>query len=252
MFKRAILCLFTCCLSLTALFGAISPQSGPKKVGLCITATGRYDQFVAPLVNSARAHFCKDCDVTYFVFADGNIPNSPDIVRIEQKRLGWPYDTMMRFEIYYKNREAFKDMDYLFALDADMKFVDTVGSEILSDLVGTQHPGYVNCRGTYETNPTSLACVRPDEGSIYFAGGFWGGSRESFLKTCNEANQRIHTDLKNGIVAVWHDESHLNRLFIDHPPTLVLTPSYCYPENWNLPYQRRLLALDKNHGELRS
>lgn len=48
-------------------------------------------------------------------------------------------------------------------------------------------------------------------------------------------------------MAVWHDESHWNRYCIDHKPTTILSPSYCYPESWNLPYKKRLLALDKDH-----
>ena len=251
MFQRIMLWLLACCFSSSLLCAAHKSSSRQINVGLCITATGKYDQFVEPLVNSARAYFCKKHKVTFFVFTDGNIPNAPDIVRIQQKRLGWPYDTMMRFEIYNNNRSAFANMDYVFALDADMRFVDTVGSEILADLVGTQHPGFVNKRGSYETNPRSLAFIKPNEGSIYFAGGFYGGSRDSFLKLCEEANRRIHIDLNNGIIPVWHDESHLNRYFIDHPPSKILTPSYCYPESLKLPYKKRLLALDKDHGKLR-
>ena len=66
---------------------------------------------------------------------------------------------------------------------------------------------------------------------------------------------RIDQDDKNGIVAVWHDESHLNRYLsetfaLDQLKTL--TPSYCYPESWNLPFKKKILALDKNHAEVRS
>ena len=49
----------------------------------------------------------------------------------------------------------------------------------------------------------------------------------------------------------WHHESHLNRYFIDNPPTIMLSPEYCYPENWDIPFKKRLLALDKNHEECR-
>ena len=31
----------------------------------------------------------------------------------------------------------------------------------------------------------------------------------------------------------------------------ILSPSYCYPENWKLKYPKKLLALDKNHDEIR-
>ncbi len=62
----------------------------------------------------------------------------------------------------------------------------------------------------------------------------------------------IDIDYSRGIIAVWHDESHMNRYFIDNSPTVILSPSYCYPENVNLSYTKRLLALDKNHQEIRS
>jgi len=144
-----------------------------------------------------------------------------------------------------------KKMDYLFACDADMRFVGPVGSEVLSDLIGTEHPGFVGKRGTYETRSASTACVGEDEGERYFAGGFYGGARDSFFGLLEGVMKQIKLDQAADVMAIWHDESHLNRYFINHPPTLVLPPSYCYPESWDLPYEKRLLALDKNHAEVR-
>lgn len=221
-------------------------------IGLLIMATGKYVQFIEPLITSARTYFCTNHNVTYFVFTDGQIPEQNDVVTMYQERLGWPYDTMMRCIVYNGHRDELEKMDYLFALDADMRFVDTVGYEILSNLVATQHPGYVGRRGTYETRQQSTAYIPPHEGSCYFAGGFYGGTSTEFLRMAQTMQENIYTDLKNGIVAIWHDESHLNRYFINHQPTLILSPSYCYPENWRLPYHKRLLALDKNHAALRN
>lgn len=220
-------------------------------IGLLVMATGKYIQFVPPLLKSAEEHFCKGHQVTYFVFTDGTLPPSQNIVTIFQHRLGWPFDTMMRFEVYAKHRSLLESQDYLFACDADMLFVDTVGDEILSERVATQHPGFVNKRGSYETRPISTACVYDNEGEYYFAGGFYGGSAKAVLEMAETNVAHINEDFSRGIIAVWHDESHLNRFFIDHTPTLILSPSYCYPESWKLPYQKRLLALDKNHNEVR-
>ena len=130
-------------------------------------------------------------------------------------------------------------------------FVDTVGNEILGERVATRHPGFINQRGSYETNRNSVACVFENEGKYYFAGGFYGGSRKEFIQLLETTCSQIAKDFTKNIIAVWHDESHLNRYFIDNEPTLILSPSYCYPENWNLPFHRRLLALDKNHEEMR-
>jgi histo-blood group ABO system transferase len=158
---------------------------------------------------------------------------------------------MMRLSMYDMHSDLLSQMDYLFATDADMLFVDTVGDEILSDRVATQHPGFVGKRGTYETNRISTAYVGPQEGQYYFAGGFNGGSSKEFLKMVHTITENIKKDLEKGFIAVWHDESHINRYFINNPPTLILSPSYCYPESWNLNYHRRLLALDKNHSAMR-
>ena len=244
--------MFKLLLSFAALFLTVTGNLLASKVGLLIVATGKYDQFVEPLIQSARKHFCADQEVTYFVFANGNIPQADDIVHVYQNKLGWPYDTMMRNAIYNQHKELFTAQDYLFALDADMLFVDTVGSEILGERVATLHPGYVGTLGTYETDPLSLACVGDDEGEGYFAGGFFGGSREEFLKIISITTLRILDDLSRDIIAIWHDESHWNRYCIDHPPTVVLSPSYCSPDALEVEYPKKLIALDKDHDEVRS
>ncbi len=226
-------------------------QGNSANIGLLVVATGRYVEFVTPLIKSANKHFCKNHNVTYFVFTNNYFDVPPNTVVIHQDRLGWPYDTMMRYHVYLKNKELFSNQDYLFACDADMLFVDTVGDEILGDRVATIHPGYVGNRGTYETNRRSRAYIAPQEGNHYFAGGFYGASVSEFLKLLETNIAHIDEDLKRGIIAIWHDESHWNRYCIDHKPTVILNPSYCYPESWHLNYPKKLLALDKEHSEYR-
>jgi histo-blood group ABO system transferase len=222
------------------------------KVGLLIVATGKYDRFVDPLIESARKHFCTDQEVTFFVFADGKIGEASDVVRVYQEKMGWPYDTMLRNAIYLEHKDLFASQDYLYALDADMLFVDTVGSEVFGERVATLHFGFIGKRGTYETDPKSCAYVRQREGEYYFAGGFFGGSRDEFLNILSETTRQVYDDLIQGIIALWHDESHWNRYCIDHPPTVILSPSYCHPESLDFGYQRKLVALDKNHKEVRN
>lgn len=221
-------------------------------VGLLIVATGKYIQFVPPLIASAEKHFCKDHNVTYFIFTDGELPAAENVITLYQPRLGWPYDTMMRNQAYASHADLLLTQDYLFALDADMLFVDDVGSEILGERVATQHPGFVGkTKFPYETNPHSTAYIPKHSGSQYFAGGFFGGSTLEFIHIVTTTTQNVYKDLEKGLIAVWHDESHWNRYCIDHPPTVILNPSYCYPESWDLPYPKKLLALDKNHKEIR-
>jgi len=229
-----------------------NPEGEIAKIGLLIVATGKYIAFANALIESAEKYFCPKYDVTYFVFTDGEPLPLDNVVKIEQKKLGWPYDTMMRYEMYYNAKDLLEKMDYLFACDADMLFVNMVSDEIFSDRVATQHPGFVNKKGTYETRKQSTAYVAPNEAQYYFAGGLNGGKTEIFLQMAKDLTRNIYKDLENNIIALWHEESHLNRYYIDNKPTLMLSPSYCYPENWSLPYKKRLLALDKNHKEARS
>jgi hypothetical protein len=65
--------------------------------------------------------------------------------------------------------------------------------------------------GPWERNRNSLAYVRPTSRRRYIHGAIWGGPKKDFIKMCEELDQTIDRDLRNGIVALWHDESHINR-----------------------------------------
>jgi histo-blood group ABO system transferase len=224
------------------------------KIGLLIIATNKYIQFLEPLIDSADKFFLPNQEVTYFIFTNKDIEiiSNRNIVKIEVEHRKWPWMTLGRYKIFSDNSDTLSEMDYLFYCDADMRFVDVVGDEILSKRVATQHPGYFGRRGTPETRLESLACVRENEEMQYFAGGFNGGTSEEYLKMARHISNNIDIDYSSGIIAVWHDESHMNRYFIDNKPTKILDPSYCCVENWHdCPFGRKLLALIKNHNYFR-
>jgi histo-blood group ABO system transferase len=224
------------------------------KIGLLIIATNKYIQFLQPLIESADNYFLPNQEVTYFIFTnkDINIKSNRNIFKVEVQHREWPWMTLGRYKIFSNNSEELSKMDYLYYCDVDMRFVGDVDDEILSERVATQHPGYYERRGTPETNPDSLACVFPHEEMQYFAGGFNGGSSFEYLKMANKISENIDIDYSRNIIAVWHDESHMNRYFVDNKPTKILTPSYCYGESMNIPFEKKLIALDKNHLEIRS
>mgnify|MGYP001498302123 CR=1 FL=1 len=229
-----------------------------NEIGLLIIATNKYKEFVEPLIKSADKFFMKkklfsQNKVSYFIFTEESLKiDSPrDIHYIPTSHEPWPWMTLGRYKIFNEHSEKLSAMSYLYYTDVDMRFAGHVDEEILSDRVATIHPGFLGGKGTPEMNPNSLACVFPNEAMTYFAGGFNGGTSNEYLKMCKTLSANIDKDYKNDIIAVWHDESHMNRYFIDNPPTKVLEPSYCYPESWSLPYEKKLLALDKNHEEIR-
>ena len=222
-------------------------------VGLLIIATNKYVSFLQPLIESADKFFLLNQEVTYFIFTnvDIDITSSRNVIKIYVDHKDWPWMTLGRYKIFSDNSELLSRMDYLYYCDADMRFVGEVGDEILGDRVATQHPGYYGKRGTPDTNKMSLAFVSPNEQMQYFAGGFNGGTTEEYLKMSKIISTNINIDYSKGIIAIWHDESHMNRYFIDNPPTVILSPSYCYGESMNIPFEKKILALDKNHSRIR-
>lgn len=226
------------------------------ELGLLIIATNKYADFVEPLIKSADKFFFKNSpniNVNYFVFTNKSldIQSNRNIFYIDVEHKSWPWMTLGRYQLFSKNESVLKGIQYLYYIDADMRFEGDVGVEILSDIVGTIHPGFLGGRGTPETNPKSLAYISPYTSMTYCAGGFNGGTSKEYLKMANKLSENIEEDYCNGIIAVWHDESHLNRYYIDNPPTTLLSPAYCYPESWDLPFARKIVALDKNHAEMR-
>ncbi len=84
---------------------------------------------------------------------------------------------------------------------------------------------------TYERNPLSTACIPCGRGRHYATGALNGGKAAAFLEMCETCSKNIHTDEENGIVALWHDESHLNKYLLDKNPP-ILPVNYLYPEHW--------------------
>ena len=225
------------------------------KVGLLIISTNKYTDFLIPLIESADKFFLRDFEVNYFVFTNKNIEIKSDrkihFINVEHKP--WPWMTLGRYKIFSDNSHFLSEMDYLFYCDVDMVFVNHVGDEIIGDRVATQHPGHYLTRGTPETNPNSLAFVPYFEKMQYFAGGFNGGRSNLFLEMSKHLDKNIEIDYSKGIIAIWHDESHLNKYLINNKPTIILDPGYCYNEFYcKGRFVKKLLALDKNHNEIRT
>jgi len=227
-----------------------------KKICIINIATNKYIKYMEPLWESINKNFLVNHDVQSLVFTNHDIEpltKNGKVSKIEH--LPFPIPTLMRYNYFLIEEEFLKQFDYCFYLDADMLIAASVGEEILGDLVAVIHPSFFNKNNqefTYERNQNSCAYIPNGHGKNYYAGGFNGGTPEKFLQMSKTISNNIDIDKQNNIIAVWHDESHFNRYLLDNPPTLELNSSYCYPESWNIPFDRKILALDKNHHEMRS
>ncbi|MEG1257419.1 MAG: family 6 glucosyltransferase [Akkermansia sp.] len=210
-----------------------------KKIAILYIAVGRYISFFDDFYRTSKQYLLKECDVTYFVFTDdamASYQDCPDIICIPTEKKGWPYDTLCRFETFLKAEEQLKEYDYIYFINANMIFTAPIGKEIFP----TQeqrwtvllHPGFYKCSRktfTYDENPQSCAYIPSDEGEYYFMGAFNGGIGKDYLELIRILDARTKEDLAKGIIALYHDESHLNRFMLDKSP-LMLSPEYGFPE----------------------
>jgi histo-blood group ABO system transferase len=220
------------------------------KVCFVVTATGKYISFINPLIESMKK-WCRDFDFKVLVFTDSNETGCYE--KIHTSFEPWPFSTLRRFFYYLSSFEKFSEFDYVFAIDADVLFVGSVGKEILGKTVAVLHPVFYNSHPdefTYERRKMSSAYI--GQGKKYYAGAFYGGEKSHFIEMLKNLVSLTEVDLKRGMVAVWHDESYLNRYFFDNPPEKTLEPSHCYSDKYPLPqFEKKILLLEKNREEMR-
>lgn len=248
----------------------LEPSTAKKIIGIFCVCTGNYVQYMKQLVKGVKQHFLPGYDKVFLVATDNGelvskICSFHKIKHVIQNihKKGFPLDTLYRYKYFLDfgvKPELYCDVVYY--LDVDMKLVSTVDESILptpeKPLVATRHPGFANenFNGSPETDPESTAYVPEDDMvGIYVAGGFNGGITHYFREMAREIHENIRKDKAKDLIAVWHDESHLNRYFLSHQSEFaVLTPSYCFPENFHikLDYKPIIVALSKNHNQIRN
>ena len=220
------------------------------KVAALYIATGRYTVFWPEFYESAEKYLLKDCEVHYFVFTDAATLPGDDNPRVHicaQEAYSWPFATLRRFEIFLKQEQALKAFDYIFFFNANAEFMQPVTREMLlpraekgEHLLVVQHPSFYakpNYEFTYDRNPRSTACIPYGLGKYYVCGGVNGGEAAAFLQLCHTLDARIRRDLQRNVIALWHDESQINRYILFRKDFRVLTPAFCYPEGWDhLPF----------------
>ena len=146
---------------------------------------------------------------------------------------------------FHRHADRLATCDYLFYVDADMECV-AVGDEILGACCG--NPSSI-CEYAFSRLPpiaTPLAgLLFPAAPKPIFKIVFRVAKVQNFCASRRLA-RRIRADLREGVMPLWHDESHMNRYMVDHPPTRMLHPGYAFPDWWEgFPFPRRLLRSAK-------
>ncbi len=171
----------------------------------------------------------------------------------------WPYPTLLRYRYMSQIFSQIETNNFMY-IDSDMLFHPGFDSELDESLVKhklnfVSHPGYwqdfskkrnkpnlANTRvlignlyrklmlggqGAWETKKSSKAFVPRKDRRDYICGGTWFGNKESIRVMIQELEKNTDVDLGNGIIAKWHDESHLNRWYSEFGGNL-LKPDFCF------------------------
>lgn len=202
------------------------------------------------------------------------------IVIIPISNYHFPEATLYRYEIYNSHRDVL-DSEILMHLDADMlvkspEFLEEVfNSSSLQSVSLVQHPGFYRpsgfdlfsfyCRnpifvfrdlltkakfgalGAWERDDNSLAYVGRRNRKRYVCGGIWFGPNILIKKMIESLAMKVTLDESRNVMAIWHDESHLNN-FATISDVRIYRPELCFdPTYKNLAGLRELVqAVDKN------
>lgn len=226
-----------------------------KKVLLNIIATNKYLSFLDIILPSVEDFFFPGCQVDVLVHTNLDLPENSknysrvNVIKNHIDHESWPFTTLKRFHYFLSSREIIERSDYSFYVDVDSKFIKEISEDLLptEGMAGTIHPCLFNGPGTPDRNPRSLAYIPERSNNRYFCGGFFGGTSKSFLEMSEKIKQNIDLDLSNGVMAVWHDESHLNRHFFSNPPEVVFDHPFAIAENLTQEKpESKVLFLDKS------
>ena len=221
------------------------------KICIITVATNRYIQFVGRLLDDIEENFLNGHDIKCLLFTDQDVETSDNIKVSNIEHKVWPEPALKKYNYISSESEYLKNFDYLYLFDSDVGIVDSVGEEVLRDLVGVLHPYKIfeqKQTYPYEKRKESTAYISDDMHDKYYAAAFVGGKSDNFLKMAKTISKRVSADEKNNIIAKWHDESHLNKYFNENPPT-ALSPSYMFPEELighpQYPFEPKIVALKK-------
>lgn len=225
------------------------------RIAILYICTGKYSVFFDVFYKTSEKYFLSGVEKTYFVFSDNQELAMYDKVSFHFKECeGFPKDSLFRFRTFLTVEQELQNYDYVFFFNSNMKFVEEVDAEILP----TEQDGWLCCLDAeyekyyphpcffpYERNKKSLAYVpRGLSKYRYYHAGVNGGRVKEYMEFSRTLMKNIEDDYNRGIVAVYHDESHVNKFFSEHS-CKSLYSEYGAAEGTSLEKDAKLIITDK-------
>jgi hypothetical protein len=196
------------------------------RVDILSMFTDKYHRFYDGWLEKINENFLPDVEKTIYLFSDVK-PVEFKGVWTEIKHHPWPGVTLDRYINFSKclPTTCYTDVVYM---DIDVLVNRPITTLPEQPLFGINHP---DGNKTWELETTitrSKAYVDPTKIPPYYhykQGCFWGGKADRVNEMIKKLANDTTLDLCDDIIPKWHDESYLNRYFIDlHPSEL-----YSYP-----------------------
>lgn len=221
------------------------------RIAILYICTGEYKVLWREFFESFEEFFLPSCVKEYFVFTDADSVDyekeNKRIHHIYQQAMPWPYPTLLRFKMFLKKETELEGFDYIFFFNSNAQALTTITEEMIlprkelkEHLVMVKHPSFnwsivVN---PYDRNPHSRAYIPYGLGKVYIQACILGGDRKAFLKMTRKLAKDIDQDLKKNVIALWHDESYVQRYLLFRKDYRLLGREYArqkiFPDEENM------------------
>lgn len=210
-------------------------------VAIIFIGTGKYIDYFQEYYSAIKNLFLPSTRKAFFVFTDQmnhySLLNKKDIHSYYIEPLDFPFPLLFKYKYINQIASRLESYSHMVYMDADMRVNSLITErEFFSHnklLFGVHHPSFTGKSRIFETNPISSACIRKNEDtSIYWQSCLWGGKIKNVLDLVSELASRVNADLSRDFIAVWHDESHLNKYFIENKNIV-----HTFPDKYALLYK---------------
>lgn len=207
------------------------------KVGIITLATGeRHNKMCQNFLSSLYKHFDSTVETKVCVIGDDDSYLKRGELYHKIVNLPSPLITLLRFYFMKQVSNLFMDCDVVFYFDSDMEIIADINiNDILPDstqITVVKHPWATSDQNGWLLEVGNVySTAQIDNVPEYYQGCFFGATPSVFFSMVEQLTKNINADLGQRIIAVWFDESHLNK-FVHDKPRRVLTLEYATPTTW--------------------
>lgn len=189
------------------------------RVLICLIGTGKYAELLNKQYIDIKSHFLPTIKKDFIVFSDIKF-DAEDVLYIKMEHNEWPSIVLKRFITLNKYVDYIKSYDWFIFLDADIDILEVVSEEEFfchnKSFFGVAHPTLAH-NGSFSDDVRCRAYVGKNEDrSMYWQACFWGGKGEFIIHLISKISEDLSFDASKNIIAKWHEESYLNRFFINN------------------------------------